>query len=422
MDTTTVLLTLTIIAGLYMAWNIGANDVSNAMGTSVGSKAISFKKAIMIAAVFEFLGAVLVGNHVTDTIRSKIVDFTGIENQTLIMGMLAALAGSAVWINIATFLGLPVSTTHAIIGGVLGFGIVWNGIGAVKWGTVGYIALSWLISPILGGICGYLIFIWIRNKILDSENPLRNFIRFLPFVLFFSSLILLLSMFFKGLKSLKLDLSFPQALGLFSLISLVVALVFSKILTSFIMKKIRNKQLTEENNDQYGKQYHVIEGTFKYLQIITACFMAFAHGSNDIANATGPIAAIVSSLGSNLMKDNQIPVWILGVGAGGIILGLFTYGYKVMRTMGEKITEISPTRGFSAEFGAAFTVLLGSKLGLPVSTTHTIVGAIIGIGFARGIAAINKSVLKNIFLSWFVTLPAAAVFTVVSYLALKWFL
>lgn len=409
----TALLILAGVFGLYMAWNIGANDVSNAMGTSVGSKAISFKQAVLIAAVFELLGALLVGGQVTDTIGSKIVNISGnpaFTTEIIIKGMLAALIGAALWIHLATFLGLPVSTTHAIIGGVIGFGMITGGVGSVQWGEVGFIASSWVISPIAGGIFGFLIFILIRNKILEAKTPLRNFIRFLPFILFFCSLTLLMSLFFKGLHS---DMGFFESLLLFSGISLLLAFIFSRILIRFIFNKIKNNDVSIEN-EQYGKQYGVIENTFKYLQIITACFMAFAHGSNDVANATGPILAIFSAL-TNQPEGLGATFWVLLIGAGGIILGLFTYGYKVIRTMGEKITQINPTRGFSAEFGAAFTVLVCSKMGLPISTTHTIVGAIIGIGLARGIAAINKGVLKSIFLSWFITFPVAGLLTVGSF-------
>lgn len=418
----TILISLTVVFGLYMAWNIGANDVANAMGTSVGSKALTFKKAILIAAIFEFAGAFLVGANVTDTIRSKIVDFSSVvDHWVLIKGMLAALIGSAIWIHIATFFGWPVSTSHSIVGGVMGFGLIVGGINAIKWGKIGFIAGSWILSPLVGALLGALIFIFIRNKMLDSRTPLKNLIRYAPYMMFVISLILFMALFFKGLKNLKLELTFLEALGVSAAISAVVGIISARLLTLFVLKKIKNRDLLE--GQQYGKQYQIIEETFKYLQIITACFMAFAHGSNDVANATGPIAAIFSSFKSGLVAQKSVvPSWVLGLGAVGIVIGLFTYGYKVIRTIGEKITEITPTRGFSAEFGAAFTILIGSKLGMPISTTHTVVGAIIGIGFARGMAAINRNIIKNIFSSWVITLPAAGIFSIIAFKLMGLFL
>jgi PiT family inorganic phosphate transporter len=403
-----------------MSWNIGANDVANAMGTSVGSKALSFKKAIMVAAIFEFAGAFLVGGHVTNTIRSKIIEIgvLDIDHLMLIRGMLAALIGSAVWIHIATFFGWPVSTSHSIVGGVMGFGLYVGGIEAIKWVQVAKIAASWVLSPLVGALLGAMIFIFIRNKMLDSKTPLKNLIKYAPYMLFSISLVLFLALFFKGLKNLQIKLTILEALGISALISIVLAAISMRFLTLFVLRKIKNRDLLEDSK-QYGKQYQIIEETFKYLQIITACFMAFAHGSNDVANATGPVAAIVSAFQTETIAQQiAVPTWVLGIGAVGIVIGLFTYGYKVIRTIGQKITQITPTRGFSAEFGAAFTILIGSKLGLPISTTHTVVGAIVGIGFARGIAAINKNVLKSIFSSWFITLPAAGIFSIISFLAL----
>lgn len=411
-----ILLGLTIFFGLYMAWNIGANDVSNAMGTSVGSKAISFKQALIIAAIFEFAGAVLVGGHVSDTFRTKIVSFAHFNISSLVMikGMVAALMGASAWIHLATFLGLPISTTHAIVGGVIGFGMLSGGLEAIQWTNVGKIAASWVISPLLGGLIAFFIFIWIRNKIIDSETPLRSFIRFIPYMIFIVCFILLLSLFYKGLAGLQIKVGFVELILILAGISFIITIIVSKIITRIVMTNIKNRSELEKN-EQYGIQYSIIEHVFKYLQVITACFMAFAHGSNDVANATGPVLTIFSHLANTINVNQDIPVWILAIGAGGIVIGLFTYGYKVIRTMGEKITEISPTRGFSAEFGASLTILVGSKLGLPISTTHTIVGAIIGIGLARGIAAINKNIIKNIFLSWFITFPVTGLLTVLFY-------
>lgn len=414
----TILLGMTVLFGLYMAWNIGANDVANAMGTSVGSHALTFKKAILIAAIFEFCGAFLAGGNVTDTISGKILNAAsiGILEASMMKGMLAALIGSALWIHVATFFGLPVSTSHSIIGGVIGFGLFVAGAGSIQWNQVGFIAASWVVSPITGALLGAWAFIFIRNKILDTRTPLKNFVRWSPYMLFFIGLILFTSLFFKGLKNISLELDFFQTLLLSGSISLVLSLASSRILSRFIMKKIQNRDLLD--GDQYGKQYQIIEETFKYLQIVTACFMAFAHGSNDVANATGPIVAIIARMDIITTSGSTLNSIILGLGALGIVVGLFTYGVKVIKTIGVKITSITPSRGFSAEFGASLTILIGSKLGLPISTTHTVVGAIVGIGFARGIAALNLRTLKNILSSWFITLPAAALLTILAYIAL----
>jgi len=339
------------------------------------------------------------------------------DSMVLVKGMLAALVGSAAWIHVATILGLPVSSTHAIIGSVMGFGIYQSGFGAVQWDQVGFIALSWVTSPLLGALIGFSIFIFIRNKILDSKTPLKNFVQFSPYLMFFMAFILFLFIYFKGLKNLNLQLH-PLIIWLGAiLLSLFIAFLSYLWIVSFVSKQFKNRENFADV--QYGRQYKIIEECFKYLQIVTACLMAFAHGSNDVANATGPVIAIFMALPHGLLDASSIQSWVLGLGSAGIVVGLFTYGYKVIRTLGEKITEITPTRGFSAEFGAAFTILLASFLGLPISTTHTVVGAIVGIGFARGIAAINKKIITNIFSSWFITLPVAAIFTVLAYMLIN---
>ncbi len=418
----TILIILTIVFGSYMAWNIGANDVANAMGTSVGSKALTFKKAILIAAIFEFAGAFFLGTQVTNTIRKDIVLIDkmvalGLTPTILIQGMLAALIGSAIWIHIATFFGLPVSTSHSIVGGVLGFGLIFGGAGVVNWGKLGAIASSWILSPVVGALLGAAIFVLIRNKILDTKTPIKNFIKIAPYLLFFASFILCMSAFFKSFKNVNLELSPIQITLIAITISLLVSLIGTNLLKKVIFKKIKNRDMLDRG-DEYGRQYQIIEDTFKYFQMVTASFMAFAHGSNDVANATGPVAAIVSSIGKTVLgKDtaNPVSMWVLGIGAAGIVVGLFTYGYKVIRTIGQKITALTPTRGFSAELGATITIILGSNLGMPISTTHTVVGAIVGIGMARGIAAINKNMLKNIFSSWVITLPAAGIATIIAF-------
>jgi len=412
-----LLIILAAVVGLYMAWNIGANDVANSMGPAYGSKALTLKQVIIIAGIFEFLGAVLVGSHVTDTIRKGIVDLdgliaAGVTPDMFVYGMFAALLASGLWITLATIYRLPVSTTHSIVGSVAGFGLIValttasSGIGdIINIGKLLTIAASWIVSPVSGAIISFLIFIIIRNKILNQENPLQHAERLAPFIVGLVLTIISLSMVFKGLKNLNLDFNFPEALA----ISLVVGTI-AGIITLFWVKRYKPKVKDE---------YQQVENFFKYIMILTACYIAFAHGANDVANAIGPLAAICDVVKSGeITAKVSVPLWILALGGLGIVIGLATWGYKVMETIGHKITEITPTRGFAATFGAATTVLICSKLGLPISTSHTLVGSVIGVGFARGVGAIDLGVVKNIIWSWILTIPVAAVLTIIIYNAI----
>ena len=393
-----LILIISLAAGLYMAMNIGGNDVANAMGTSVGSKALTFKQAVLVAAIFEFSGSVLVGSHVTNTIRKGIVDPMSFSAspELLILGMLAALLSAAFFLQIATALGLPVSTTHSIVGAVVGFSIVARGIFSVDWMKFLQIFLSWVISPLLGAAIAFFAFILIRRKILDTDSPGREAKKYAPLLVFLVIIILVLSFIYKGLKNLHLNLSFFEALFYSALVGLVLA-----ALVALFLKK---KQFDESNQVVY------VEKIFAYLQIMTACYVAFAHGANDVANAIGPLAAIVSIIKTHsVVMKVSVPIWILAFGGGGIVLGLALFGMNVIKTVGGKITEITPSRGFSAEFATATTVLVFSRLGVPISTTHTLVGAVIGVGFARGISSLNMLVIRDIVASWFITLPATAV-------------
>ncbi len=403
---------LATAACVYMAWNIGANDVANAMGTSVGSHAITMKQAVLLAAVFEFAGAFLVGGHVTDTVRKGIVSTDAFQGQpeVFVLGMLAALLAAGIWLNLATFLGLPVSTTHSIIGGIVGFGLVVGGMAAINWGKLGSVVLSWFISPLAGGLMGYLTFTFIKRTVLSSWNPVRAARRVVPILIFPVTSVLVLSMLYKGLKNLKLDVSFGKALT----IAIIVG-----FLSFVIMKFLLNRKFSTRPRKR-SEAFAQVEGIFAYLQIGTACYVAFAHGANDVANAIGPFAAIVAVFKSgDLAMKVPVPMWVLGLGGVGIVVGLGTWGYKVIDTIGKKITSITPSRGFSAEFATATTVLVCSKLGLPVSTSHTLVGSVIGVGLARGIAALNLTVIRAIINSWLITVPATAVVTIVIFLGLK---
>lgn len=401
---TLTVLILAVIAGFYMAWNIGANDVANAMGTVVGSGSITIKQAIIVAAIFEFVGAFLVGGSVTDTISKKIVSPEIINNTTVfIIGMLAALIASSIWLNVATYFGWPVSTTHSIVGAVVGFGLVQGGLGAVKWGKIGEIAVSWIVSPVMGAILAFIVFKIIEGTILEKENPVKSAKKATPIIVGVSTFLLVLSMVFKGLKNLHLDINFTEA----SLIGIVAAILMG-ILTHVWMKKL------DHNGEDKEKKYVIVEGIFMKLQIVTACYISFAHGANDVANSVGPLAGIYNAIVSGTIADKApVPSWILITGAIGIVIGIATYGYKVIGTIGEKITEITPTRGFAAEMGTATTVLLASRMGLPISTTHTLIGAVVGVALGRGVAVLNVNIIKGIVASWFITLPFTAVLTII---------
>lgn len=400
MDPTTLILTVASLGGLYMAWTIGANDVANAMGTSVGSGALTLRNAIIVAAIFEFGGAMLVGGSVTNTIRKGIVDVQAVGSDPMIMavGMTCCLLAAAIWLNIATYAGWPVSTSHSIVGAVVGFGVTAGGLDAVDWGTVGSIAASWVVSPVMGGVLGYSVFVFIRRTILNAPDPLAAIRGWGPILVFPIVSILALSALFKGLKPLRLDLPLGAAIAGAVILGLLASAVSVPVFRRFTTKSSESEEVN------LGRT----EKVFMVLQVMTACFVAFAHGSNDVANAVGPLAAVFGAIKYGVTETVQVPYRVLLIGGVGIVVGLATYGYKIMATIGNKITELTPSRGFSAEFAAATTIVVASKLGLPVSTTHTLVGAVIGVGFGRSIGAINTRVLRGIFASWFITVPFTA--------------
>ena len=398
----TILLVLACLFGFFMAWGVGANDVANAMGTSVGSRALTIKQAILIAMVFEFLGAYLAGGSVTQTIRSGIVDSTMITPEQMIFGMLAALLAAGTWLLVASIKGWPVSTTHSIIGAVIGFAAVGVGVDSVKWAGVLPIVSSWVISPLLAGTVAFMIFMSVHKLILDTDNPFANAKRYIPIYMFAVGFIIALMTLTKGLKHVGLELTGVQSFGL-SMFSGLIVTAIGVVLMSRIKDEVSGKN-----------QLNGVERVFAILMIFTACAMAFAHGSNDVANAVGPLAAIVGVLKSGAIQaESTVPGWVLLLGAIGIVVGLATYGYRVITTIGKHITELTPSRGFAAELAAASTVVGASGLGLPVSTTHTLVGAILGVGMARGIAALNLKVIGTIFTSWVVTLPAGAILSII---------
>ncbi len=404
MDISVFILISALLVGLYSAINIGANDVANSMATSVASKALTIKKAVIVAAVCNILGAVLVGSHVANTIRKGLIDPSQFADKPnyLLFGMLAAVLASALWVNIATYFKLPVSTTHSIIGGVLGFGLVSVGFAGIEWKIVLYVVLSWIISPIFGGLIAFTIFSIIKKFILSSPDPITQTRRIGPFFTGMVGFILSLAVIYKGLKHLDLDFPLLEAL----LISLGIG-AGGFFLGSFLLRKYKESDMDP---------YYQVEKMANPLQILSASFQAFSHGANDVANAIGPVAAIVVIIQTQEVEMQvSIPLWLLLLGGAGLAFGIYTWGHRVMETVGEKITSITPTRGFSAEFGTATTVLLCSRLGMPVSTTHVAVGNIIGVGLARGISAINLDVIKKIFSAWIISLPAAGLFSVFLY-------
>lgn len=408
-----LLIVFSAIVGFFMAWGIGANDVANAMGTSVGSKALTIKQAIIIAMIFEFAGAYLAGGEVTSTIRKGIIDSTPFMDapELLVLGMISALIAAGAWLAVASYMGWPVSTTHSIIGSIVGFAVVSAGTDAVAWSKVGGIVGSWIITPVLAGIVAYIIFMSAQKLIFDTDNPIKNAKRYVPVYMAFAGFILSLVTIKKGLKHVS-DVQFS---GFESYMWALAVAVLVAAIGKFFISRIKIDPEADKE-----MQFNNVEKIFGVLMIVTACCMAFAHGSNDVANAIGPLAAIsnIISNGGQITAKAELAWWILPLGGLGIVTGLALFGHRVIATIGNGITHLTPSRGFAAELAAASTVVIASGTGLPISTTQTLVGAVLGVGLARGIAALNLSVVRNIVVSWVVTLPVGAGLAIVSYLIL----
>ena len=408
-----ILLVLACIFGFFMAWGVGANDVANAMGTSVGSRALTIKQAIIIAMIFEFCGAYLAGGEVTETIKNGIVDIDVMTADLLVLGMMSALLAAGTWLLIATSKGWPVSTTHTIIGAVVGFAAFGVSFDAVHWSAILPITASWVVTPFLSGILAFGLFVSVQKLIINTDNPFENAKRYVPFYMFLTGFMVALMTLSKGLKHVGLDINSEQSVVLAVGIGILVMLLGIVLL--------RRVQIAPDANR--STYFASVEKVFANLMIFTACSMAFAHGANDVANAVGPLAAIAGVIQSNgaaeLGAKSAVPAWVLLLGAVGIVIGLATYGYKVIATVGRGITELTPSRGFAAELATASTVVGASAIGLPVSTTHTLVGAVLGIGLARGISALNLRVIGSIFMSWAITLPAGGFLAIVFFSILK---
>ena len=413
----TLLLALACVFGLFMAWGIGANDVANAMGTSVGARALTLKQAILVAAIFEFLGAYLAGGEVTSTIRKGIVDpaLLGDSPQLLVYGMLASLLAAATWLALASQKGWPVSTTHSIVGAIVGFAAVGISVDAVAWDKVAAIAASWVVSPLLSGTIAFLIFMSVKWLILDHEDTFARARRYVPIYMWLVGFMISMVTMLKGLKHIGLE--FDMGMGSKFTNAMMVS-VFAgaavALLGTVLLRRLHAGGADVNSNDN-------VERVFGILMVFTACAMAFAHGSNDVANAVGPLAAVVSTVqsGGEVVAKSGLPWWVLAVGAMGIVVGLATYGWRVIQTIGRKITELTPSRGFAAELAAASTVVLASATGLPISTTHTLVGAVLGVGLARGVEALHLPTVGAIVTSWVVTLPAGATLSVIFFFILR---
>jgi len=394
--------------GFYMAWSIGANDVANSMATAVGAKAITFKQAVIIAGILNFIGAVFVGSHVTETVKKGIIHVDTIPSHVLLLGFIASLLAAAIWVTLSTWKEMPISTTHSVIGALIGFGIIAAGVTSVNWGKVGFVAASWVLSPVFGCILAFIVFKIIVKTIFAKENPVKSAKIVGPIVIGLTAFLIV--------SSLLLKTSICDCIGVAGdyykiiLISFVISVIVIFI-AIYLLKDIEAKCVED---------YATVEGIFRKLQVVTSCYVAFAHGANDVANAIGPVAAIVPlSQGISITSEVEVPVYLLALGGIGISIGCLTWGRRVMKTVGSRITSLTNTRGFSVDFGAATTVLIASKLGLPISTSHTVVGAVIGVGLARGLEAVDLSIIKKIIVSWILTLPIAAGTSIVIFLILR---
>ena len=441
----TLVLILSLAVCAYMAWNIGANDVANAMGTSVGSRALTLKQAVIVAAVFEFCGAFFAGDAVTDTVRKVIlsVDFDTVNMEfanDLMYAFIAAMMAAAVWLTIATRLGLPVSTTHSIIGGIVGAGLVLevqHSTSLIDWEVISKVVMSWVASPVMGGLLAFFTFYIVRGTILEAEDPIARSKWLAPILAIPTFFVLGIALQFKALKGFfaraesngwiesKYDWLPVKENGSwnpmvenawFPINSIILALIIATIAAGVLAYVLRNYEFKGEKEG-----FHGVERIFVWLQVITAAYVAFAHGANDRSNAIGPMAAVyqILSSGGELAAKADVPTWLVLLGSLGIAIGVMTWGWRVMDTIGHKITDITPTRGFAAEFGAATTILIFSMpfLAVPVSTTHTLVGSVVGVGLAGGAKNVDFRVFGKIVASWVASLPAAGFGSVVIYVA-----
>jgi PiT family inorganic phosphate transporter len=408
MTTATIILITGYTVGFYMAWNIGANDVANSMASAVGAKAITIRQAVFIAGILNCLGATFIGAHVTNTIRKGIVSTEILTDPHLILiGALAALLASALWVSFATWKSLPVSTTHSIVGAMIGFGIMAGGFSVINWGKLGAVVASWIISPIFSMVIAWLMFKIIVRFILSRPNAVRRAVNLSPYFIGIAVFIVVLSFLFKTPLGKSIHINTPASLLLALTAAAVVGLIGRVLITRFT---------------DIGRADGT-EAIFRKIQIGTSCYVALAQGANDVANAIGPLAVIYFIVQTGQVGSQvQVPIFLLLFGGLGIACGIGMAGHRVMDTIGTKITTLTNTRGFSVDFAAATTVLVASKLGLPVSTTHAAVGGVLGVGLARGIEAVNFRIMLQIVLYWILTVPAAAVTSMILFTVFRWIL
>lgn len=395
------------ILGFYMAWNIGSNDVANSMATAVGAKAITFKQAVIIAGVLNFVGAVFVGSHVTETIKGNIVNPDMIPSPTyMLLGFLSSLLAASFFVMLSTWREMPVSTTHSVIGAMVGFGIIESGTACINWSKLAEVAASWVLSPIVGAILAFLVFRGIVKLIFERKSPSEAAKVVGPGIIGLTIMLITSSLLMKTNLGMMFGITIRKAL-----LVAVICGILGMLIAMVALRKIGMK----------GKdEYDIVERMFRKLQIVTSCYVAFSHGANDVANAIGPVAGVFSIATTGVLNPKaEVPAFLLAIGGLGIAIGCTTWGHKVMKTLGYRITSLTNTRGFSVDFGAATTVLIASKLGLPISTSHTVVGAVIGVGLARGLDAVDLSVVKKIIVTWLVTIPAAAGLSAIIFLILR---
>ena len=409
MDHSILLLSLAVVLCFFMTWGVGANDLANVMSTTMGSKAVTVKQAMIIAVLFEFAGAFIGGSDVTETMRDGIINTSQLAEQPLILieGMTGVLLACTIWMNLASYIGVPVSVTNALVGSMVGFGSVVLGQDSVHWSQVSHIAIGWITSPFIAGITSYGLFISIQQSIFVKNDPLEKAKLYIPIYLFLIGSILSFITVFKGLNHFHVHLSFKQ--------NIIVALASSIIIT--LTGIIIIKRIPEQLHIRRKERFEQVEKYFAILMAMTACAMAFAHGSNDVALAVGPLTMVHSLVmhADTPLDMATYPSWIILLGCVGVVSGLLMYGRKVIETVGSSITALTPSRAFAATLSAATTVVVATSLGIPVSATQTLVGAVLGVGLARGIGALNLIVIRNIFMSWILTLPAASILTILSY-------
>ncbi|MEE9611746.1 MAG: inorganic phosphate transporter [Desulfatiglandales bacterium] len=390
-----LILAISFAVGIYMAWNIGANDVANAMAASVGSKAITLRQAVIIASTLDFIGAALIGSHVAQTIRKNIVDASLITDPNImVLGLLAALAAASLWVFFATWKHFPISTTHSIVGAMIGFGLIAGGPSVINWGKTLLVVVSWILSPFFASIISFSMFQIIRRHILMKKETFQRALRMSPIFAGAALFVIFLSLLLKTPLGKKIGFAPWEGIAISAILAAILSVVGYHYFRIFIKKR-------EEEG---------VEEVFRRLQVITACYVALAHGANDVANAMGPLAGIyIILITGSIAPETPVPTFLLSLGGAAIALGVITWGYRVIETVGSKITTLTNSRGFCVDFGTATSVLVASKLGFPVSTTHAAVGAVIGVGLARGIEAVDFSVVGKIMIYWIVTLPIAAI-------------